>query len=107
MLHLPYTYETIHFPVSPTGLLHAQGIGTVELSTELTVIVHVCCVDHFQQQEMLYKIAVSLVMWMLRHEECAVGERSQGNNPPEGWQSGARAGEKSQDLCCRLCCAVN
>lgn len=64
MLHLPYTYETIHFPVSPTGLLHAQGIGSIELSTELTVIVHICCVNHFQQQEMLYKIAVSLVMWI-------------------------------------------
>ena len=85
MLHLPYTYETIHFPVSPTGLLNAQGIGTLELSTELIVMVHVWCVNHFQQQELLYKMAVSLVMWMLRHEECAVEERSQGNSLHEGW----------------------
>lgn len=32
---------------------------------------------------MLYKIAVSLVMWMLRHVENAVEERSQGKNKHE------------------------
>ena len=78
-------FHVLHVSVSPTGLLNAQGIGTLELSTELIVMVHVWCVNHFQQQELLYKMAVSLVMWMLRHEECAVEERSQGNSPHEGW----------------------
>lgn len=38
---------------------------------------------------MLYKIAVSLVMWMLKHEESAGEERCRGNNSHEGrWDSG-------------------